>query len=769
MGRRPFFVAFCNMMLAIAASKGQKEIQVVALALLVTELIWWLWKKRARMLLWSAIWVAVGVAALSLTPSVSPYFGEGALRGRVVDAVRTKEGRQNLVMETQEIYVEGAVHPGEGKAAVYLPEDAFVRAGDLLVVRGSFLRPTFSENPGGFDALAYMRAEGLTYQFYAEKVIRYGVDETRWTDWLWSLRERVNGVFATVLPQEEAGVMAAMVTGSRGTLNESLRQTYTDGGIAHILAVSGLHTSLFALLFSAFCLQVLHLPKRVSLVVSGGALLAYLFFTGAGSSITRAVLMSLMAYAALLCGRENDPFTAMGLAGCVILLLSPYALFSAAFQLSFLSSGAYLWAGSRRENRDAAGQGVGVRMAAYVRVNVLATCLSAPLVLWQFHQFPVYGLLVNAVVLPFLGLLLGLGLGIGLLGLWWLEGAHFLAGGVYLILRFYQGVTEFFTSLPGAVVVTGQPPLWGILLFYGALLAVLVWQGKRRFLVWMACTASLGLGLVLTPIPKDRAVFLDVGQGDSTLLFTGSGQTILVDTGGNALASYGENTGEEVVLPALRYYGKDRIDALILTHLDADHALGAVELLRAGVVERLYLPPWGLAGEVYEDVVSAAAKTETKVRHLSAGMEMVIGPGETLRCLSPYRMPMLPEMDDNDTSIVLQWKTPSFTLLLMGDAGAAEEEMLLALADDLRTDVLKVGHHGAAGSTSAPFLAATAPKDAIISCGVNNIYGHPSPATVQRLEEAGVHRYQTSVAGAIELRGTSEGYQLIQGENAPWN
>ena len=711
--------------------------------------------------------LAVGIVVLflagglvvALSPKLGSVEGEVSFSGEVLSRRIAEDGRQTVVMELEELYQDGKTWKEKGRVSVYLPEGVSVLPGSFLVVKGTLSVPAPPQNPGGFDSATYARSNGLRYQCFAEDVVCYGTREMTALEKLAMVRERICQVYETVLPAKEASLMAAMVTGSTASLEDGVRQLYNDGGIAHVLAVSGLHTTILAgILFGAF-FWMLHLPRRFAMGLVMVCLVVYLFFAGARPSVVRATLMAELVFGAALVGRETDGFHSMGLAGIVLLLLEPYALFTAGFQLSFLTTGAFLFAATYPlDSKDWKG-----RVKRYLFTTTLVTLLSFPLVAWYFYRLPVYGALVNLLVLPLLGLLLAMGLAVGLVGLFSLELAHFLAGGVYVILRFYDAVTSFFTSLPGAVLLTGRPSIEAMVLFYGliAFVCLVGMRGLWRKVVWGSMTGLL-LWMTVLPVvmPKAEVWFLDVGQGDSSILHTKSGHTFVIDAGGWPLAKVGENTGAKVVAPALEALGFASVDGLFVTHLDRDHALGAVELLSLCSVKRLYLPETPMEGELYHDLLKAAKEQGTEVIFLSAGQEMVLSETEKISVLLPYRVKMWPETDDNRSSLVLKYETGESSLLWMGDADSEAEELLLFDQTPLACDAIKLGHHGSATSSSAAFLADTKAQLAIVSNGENNVYGHPSQETITRCQEAGITVYETAKNGAIHLTSKETGWHL---------
>lgn len=243
-----------------------------------------------------------------------------------------------------------------------------------------------------------------------------------------------------------------------------------------------------------------------------------------------------------------------------------------------------------------------------------------------------------------------------------------------------------------------------------------------------------------------RVTFLDVGQGDAIVIESPSGKVMVVDAG-RAGFDGGDDEGRRVVAPYLRFRGIARIDTLVLTHPDSDHIGGAAGLLHEFTVGRLLDNGAKDDSRLVTGILTAAHEAGVPVEAAQRGQTLDFGDGVTARVLSPT--PALLLSDKNDSSIVLRIEYGRTALLLTGDAEEKEEDDMLRSGQPVQADVLKAGHHGSRSSTSPPFLAAVHPHVAILSVGAHNIYGHPAPEIVSRLQAARARIYRTDRQGAI--------------------
>jgi DNA internalization-related competence protein ComEC/Rec2 len=289
-----------------------------------------------------------------------------------------------------------------------------------------------------------------------------------------------------------------------------------------------------------------------------------------------------------------------------------------------------------------------------------------------------------------------------------------------------------------------------------------VWTVLSLLLASMlvACDFSEWEWLLTPPAPGPalHVTALDIGQGDSILVVSPSGKTMLVDGGNSA------KDGEEVILPYLRDHGYERLDWLVLTHPDADHVGGLPTVLRGIPVGTVLATGQTHTTQVYaeflEEVQRARDQQGTAVVRASAGLEVPFDPDVRLEVLGPS--PEAIEEDDlNNASIVLRLTYGEISVLLTGDAEGPEEEWMIEQGADLSAQILKVSHHGSRSGTTDAFLDRVGPEVALISCSADNQYGHPHEEVLQRLSLHGVDVYRTDWHGTIEVTIDGVGYEVV--------
>jgi len=701
---------------------------------------------------------AVEAPAVAAALSAQEEAKATTLSGELVNVTVSRRGFASGLLRTG---IDGA----ETLVLVRFPEGIRPAAGQYVTVTGRLARLSPARNPGAYDERLYWRARHVAAKLYAEEAA-LGAVRTSLTSVLYSFRVQMSTAFYAMLPEREAGVLNAMITGDRAGIDEEIDELYRDAGIYHVIAVSGTHMTILAMAVQAV-LGRLGLTKRRSCGVSFGMVVLYCIFTGASPPAVRAVIMyGIIAFAPFV-KRDADAVSATCLAAMSLLLYSPLYFWDVGFLYSFTAVFA-LCAGTpaveRGLNRLLSRKRMPLWLVRLFRRDALCLAVAAalavflatwPLTAWFFYSVSFISILANLIILPTVTLLTVSGFLAGLVGMLSVTVGSFLAGAAYVILRFYENLCRAAAAVPFGNVLTGRPPLWLLALYAGALVLLgyamyapnAAAFAKRRRVGGIALGVWILSGVVFALVPKPLVVaVLDVGQGDALVLSRGN-KAVIWDGGGNPLRDIGDNTGVWTVIPYLRYLGAGTADA-VLTHPDGDHALGIIEAVDEGIVRRLYLPDgMDAAGELASLLLQGAAKNGTEAIYVCAGDKIAVLPEVSAHVLYPDAGG---GAAGNAGSIVARVERGGVQFLLTGDVEQSGEEALLARdVGALRADVLKLAHHGSATSSTEAFLRAVSPGMAVASAGLNNRYGHPSQVVTERLEALGIPFAVTAERGAV--------------------
>jgi len=643
-----------------------------------------------------------------------------------------------------------------GKVQIFLNSDT-CSIGETLIVKGTAYLWEEARNEGNFDSKAYYRAKGLSFQIRNPEIINTYGKPDRWRETLYRWKGRMKNVYQALLPERVSGILITMVLGDKSLLEGEVKEAYQAVGISHILAISGLHVSVIGML-------VYRLLRRAGLGFWGAGLPAALLLwsygemTGLGASVFRAVCMFLFLITAQAVGRSYDSLNALGFAALCLLLENPGILFYAGFQLSFGAVlGVVLLGKMVRQYTK------GHPWLEKIYTGAAIQMATLPMAAWYYYEIPVYGVAVNLLVLPFMGVVLVCGIAGGITGLYIPALAKYLFFPCQVILAGYEKICDITRALPNPVWVTGQPAAWKMFLYY-ALLFCLVWWCKNRrkreerqsfsLRKLAAGTAVMGGMLLFLFFPAKGGFeldVLDVGQGDGIFLRTESGYHLFFDGGSTDVSKVGTYRIE----PFLKYRGIREIDYWIVSHTDYDHISGLKELLENDYpVGNLLFAREIPQDKAYEELVRLAAEKGTEIHFMEQGETLHLGTAE-LRVLSPGGNVT---EDKNALSLVLLYEENGFSGIFTGDIGAEQERELLEMEELGSVDFYKAAHHGSKYSNSEEFLEMLQPKVSVISCGEKNHYGHPGAEAVSHMEAAGSKVFYTMESGQIKFRRKKGGF-----------
>ena len=611
-------------------------------------------------------------------------------------------------------------------------------------VKGDCQLPDPDRNPGEFDYRQYCFSKGICGIIYGDEVQIVDSEYNRFLEFLRVVGCRLEERMDLIADKKDAGILKAVLLGNRTDLDENVYALYQKNGISHVLAISGLHVSVIGMgLWKG--LRKLGMGYRAAGVTAFGVLICYGMIAGFTPSVVRAVSMMAISFLSQIVGRTYDLPSAMCVPAIGLLLWRPYSLTLASFQLSFLAVTAIFFPGEYLAKcwklKATAGS---------VWTSIAIQLVTMPVILWHSFEIPVYGVVLNLVVVPLMTYVLVSGI-LGLAGSFvGIEVGAAMLGGCHYILMLYEWLCGAVGNLHGANLVLGRPG-WGQIILYYAILAVGTWLAVEKSRKWVFLWI-VGF-LVLWPVmPSGLTVtFLDVGQGDGIFLQAGA-KTMLVDCGSSQKKSLGEDT----LVPFLKSRGVTAVDTVVVTHGDQDHVSGIrylLEVEESGIeIGRLVLADIenGMDEQAVE-LSGMAAKRGIPVEHVCAGDSLTDAMGSDVDVLCLHPTKGMDEDDKNENSVVLLISYGRFKLLLTGDAGEDGERMMIEQGNLEPVTILKAGHHGSSTSTSEAFLQSVSPSYVVLSYGRGNRYGHPSEDVVERCLNAGAEIYATGEDGAIEV------------------
>ena len=635
--------------------------------------------------------------------------------------------RQLLVQEEaaeKQLLVQGkcAEKPADTKATenilCYLREGVpEPEIGSLVILKGTlknFQQPT---NPGQFNAPFYYQILRISFRLNQAEIQVKSDRFYKIAEGLYQLRRKAGSKVDALLPEQEASVMKTMLLGEKGILDEEIKGLYQRNGIAHILAISGLHISMIGMGLYQL-LRRAGLKIKLSAILASMIIVLYGMMTGFAVSAIRAIAMFLLQMLAQILGRTYDRITALAVAAVLVLVEQPLYLFHSGFQFSFLCVLGISLILPVLGN---------VRKGKKLFEGVALMAVTLPVYLGVFYQIPVYSMFLNFIVLPMMSILMGAGIVMILAAFLCTPLAIPAAWLITGILMVYERIGLFTEKLPHHYWTPGCPAKWQLAVYVAVLIIIAALGRTKRKAVlyqkdcihrrggcakeilqeqnkrirriachggkWIStygipvgiCWGFLLLGVVILTWrfrPELQVTFLDVGQGDCIFLQTEDGASYLTDGGSSSVSKVGKYR----MIPFLKYQGASQIKAVFVSHADSDHYNGIAELLEQAELEGIRVENLVLTdiadecrSEGYEELVELAGQNGITVQLLHEGQQLQ--DGELLfQCLHPskgYRAE-----DLNETSMVLLVTYREFSMLLTGDVqGAGEEHLTQELQD----------------------------------------------------------------------------------------
>ncbi len=603
---------------------------------------------------------------------------------------------------------------------------------------------------GGTEDPTYHRGKGIFLLAYPKGASTVTVKDTVSAGYFAPmLRQKILSLLENVFPGDTCGFAKALLLGETGELSGDTVWALKTSGIYHVVAVSGMHVSILFAMVYLLCGR----RRVLTALIGPPVLLLFAAMAGFSPSIIRACIMQILVILALLTNREYDPPTALAFAVLMILVSNPLSITSISLQLSAgCMVGIFLFSRRISEyllNKTRLGPAKGKSLKAKltrgcvgsISVTLGAMAATAPLCAVYFGSISIAGILTNLLLLWIVTLIFYGIMAACLLGALWLPLGICIGWIFSWPVRIVLWVTDMISRLPVSAVYTSSIYIVAWLIFTYVLLTVFL-KSKKKHPVVLVCCLFAGLaGAVfcswLEPRLDDyRITAVDVGQGQCVLLQI-DGKHYMVDCGGDS-DDFAADRASQLLLSQ----GIFRLDGLILTHFDADHAGGAALLLNRIPADTLYLPIYDGENDI---------KNELSRRY----RDRICWVDEDLR-LETANITIFASddtQDANESSLCILFRPENCDILITGDRSEDGELELMAQTELPDLEILIAGHHGSRTSTSWELLNATRPEVVIISVGEDNDYGHPSWETLERLELFGSRVYRTDLEGTIIFRG----------------
>ena len=709
------------------------------------------------------------------------------IEGTVIEPAKITNEMARLVVRADQVFTGGRATTVEEKVRVTLYNHPREFAPGERIRFPARLRVFKNfNNPGRYDYELAMGIKGFSCAASVSdgrRIVPMGRGHLGFPlDILEKARRPIRDFFRENLSPQSEALFRALILGERQDISPQLRETFNIAGLGHILAVSGLHIGLVAWLAFFLFKKLLSLSYRLTLqcdirklaaALTFFPVVAYTFLAGFQVSSQRAMTMALVYLWSMILGREKETWSTFALAALMVLAVDPHSLFSLSFHLSFCAVIGIVWLApgiyekiSAPLNKDPKEKriidGLYVYFAGLVAVTLSAMIFLLPIIAFYFHRISLIAILANLTVVPILGLwIIPAGLGSAMclpismslanlflqLGAWGMEWMSLLI--------------QFWAHFPWAAFWVFTPNSIEILLFYGLIFFIFFWKRLR----WAKIGFVLVLFLIAADVsywihkthfnPRLKVTYLDVGQGNSTLIQFPRGEKMLIDGGGFPRDNF--DVGKMVVAPFLLHSKIRRIDYLVLTHPQSDHMNGLRFIASHFHPKEFWYNGDRVETQSFTELMNIVESKKIKVRlPFDLKDEREIS-GVKIKLLHPphdarNKRVFSQATGLNDNSLVLKLSYEGKTFLFPGDLERSGEDRVIShVGPLLKSDILLAPHHGSRSSCSKPFLEMVRPQICIISSSGGNTFGFPHLETLKRLEGIGAQIIRIDQAGAVQL------------------
>lgn len=707
------------------------------------------------------------------------------------------DGRTSLVtIEAKSIRMKesASLLPTKGKILLRLqgtwPDQ--LSPGDTIAIRTELKRPDSFRTPGVFDYAQYLARKDIWITgFVRSPLFLHKLDENQ--SFLHTLRylperlrTRIGRQIDAALPTETSGVYRAILIGDRSHVAEETLEIFKGSGTMHILAISGLHMAVIGTLLYAGVFWLLSRSEKLLLrftlkkwaaFSSLPLLLGYGLLAGMNTPVFRAVIMSSIVIVSICTNRQKSPGPLLAFAAMLILTIDPLQLFTVSFQLSFTAIIGIIFllpvlkrllhTSNEKSTPQPFRQKILNWILAGLLVSLVANLATAPIALYSFNRFSTVGPFANLIIEPLICLW---SLTAGFLSIPFIFikpeiGSLLLQIGA-LGLDTALHAAAFFSSFSFATIWLPTPPLWLIGVYFFILIAFVYSSWKKR---WWSLLFAIPLSscilLFFHPPAQSQAKgtdpfqisYLDVGQGSSTLLEYPSGFRILIDGGGSSFAR--TTVGERVIAPFLWKKGIRKIDAIAITHPDADHYNGLGFIIKHFSPRTLWVRDTSGHDDNFRSLIQLAKKNRVSVSIPEKGQYLVEG-SESIKCVVNSSDRQDSATESRNSGIVLKARSRRLSVLFPGDIGRNKEQELVTKGYGLKADILLAPHHGSITSNSSQFLAAVSPRYLLVSAGRSSKGYFPHKGLAKECDIQQIDLFTTADQGTLKVISKPGGYQL---------
>ena len=630
-----------------------------------------------------------------------------------------------------------------------------MKYGDSLYIEGEFKQPEEARNYKGYNYKQYLKTKKIIGTVELEKV---KILKSSNGSFIHNIQKYIRDTINGTLTDEEGNLLLAILLGDKDKLSEDIQESFNTSNLSHMLAVSGAHVS-YIILGLTYVLQNSIIGKKNGKIVCIIFLLAFMAITNFTPSVTRACIMAILTLFSSIIYRKSDVYTNISVAALITLIFNPYGLLDLGFQLSYGGTiGIIIFIKRIQEKKSNS------KVINYIKqmalVSIYANIIIIPIMMYHFNTVSFTFIISNIMASPILGIIVITGFLFIIASITVKPLTRLIAIFIKPILSILIKISQICSKLPFSNILVVTPYMFNVISYYAIILYCIKSKknNKCKIIICLLIVLIL-INFIIYIFPqKLRIFFIDVGQGDSTLIITPDKKTVLIDGGG----SDSFDVGKKVLLPYLLDRRILKIDYVLISHFDTDHCGGILTIMEKVKVKNIIISEQAEHSENYERFKKLMIHKKIRLIEVKKGDKIKIGRYSEFKILFPTSR-LLSENPLNNNSIVAQFNYNNFKMLFTGDIEKlAEQQILKAEKAEIRADILKVAHHGSKTSSIPEFIKAVKPKIALIGVGKNNTFGHPNQQTIKNLENIKCRIYRTDLQGEIIIKIDQKGRMNVK-------
>lgn len=630
-----------------------------------------------------------------------------------------------------------------------------MKYGDSLYIEGEFKQPEEARNYKGYNYKQYLKTKKIigTVELEKAKILKSSNGS-----FIHNIQKYIKDTRNGTLTDEEGNLLLAILLGDKDKLSEDIQESFKTSNLSHMLAVSGAHVS-YIILGLTYVLQNSIIGKKNGKIVCIFFLLVFMAITNFTPSVTRACIMAVLTLFSGIIYRKSDVYTNISVAALITLIFNPYSLLDLGFQLSYGGTiGIIIFIKRIQEKKSNS------KVINYIKqmalVSIYANIIIIPIMMYHFNTVSFTFIISNIMASPILGIIVITGFLFIIASITVKPLTRLIVIFIKPILSILIKISQICSKLPFSNILVVTPYMFNVISYYAIILYCIKSKknNKCKIIICLLIVLIL-INFIIYIFPqKLRIFFIDVGQGDSTLIITPDKKTVLIDGGG----SDSFDVGEKVLLPYLLDRRILKIDYVLISHFDTDHCGGILTIMEKVKVKNIIISEQAEHSENYERFKKLMIHKKIRLIEVKKWDKIKIGRYSEFKILFPTSR-LLSENPLNNNSIVAQFNYNNFKMLFTGDIEKlAEQQILKAEKAEIRADILKVAHHGSKTSSIPEFIKAVKPKIALIGVGKNNTFGHPNQQTIKNLENIKCRIYRTDLQGEIIIKIDQKGRMNVK-------